>query len=145
MYHLRLVRGKSYWGIVKASQESPDVYVPERGQADSLAASGFFVLVNGEADAGPKSEKVAGPESGVSESPSVNMVEEAEEGGEGEAFSVPPAIAELQRMNKAELVAYAGKNGMDITGCKTKDAICSKIIEALARASAVRQGLRAGE
>ena len=33
MYHLRLVKGKTYWGIVKASEEKPDVFVQEKEKA----------------------------------------------------------------------------------------------------------------
>ena len=49
---------------------------------------------------------------------------------------------ELQKKNKAELIEYAGQNGIDITGCKTKDDIYQKIVEAIARAAASRAALR---
>ena len=51
---------------------------------------------------------------------------------------------ELQKKNKSELIEYADKKGIDITGCKTKDDIYQKIVEAIARAEAARAALREG-
>ena len=56
-----------------------------------------------------------------------------------------PIIMELQGMTKAELTEYADKNGIDITGCKTKDDIFQKVIDAIARADSAREALRNGE
>lgn len=46
MYHLRLTKGKSYWGIVRATEKQPDVYVSEKEKADRLIATGHFTLID---------------------------------------------------------------------------------------------------
>ena len=87
MFHLRLCKGLSYMGIVRATKAEPDVYVPEEEKAKALVTSGYFEMVTSEAE-------------------------------------------------------KAGQNGIDITGCKTKDDIYQKIVEAIARATASRAALR---
>lgn len=135
MFHLKLIKGKSYWGIVCASESKPDVYVPEKAQADQLLKSGYFMLVD---NPGKEMEKTSAEETAA------DVAEDAGEmfTGEDEESNEDSVITELQRKSKAELVAYAEQNGIDITGCKTKDNILSCIIEALARAAAARQALR---
>lgn len=133
MFHLKLIKGKSYLGIVCASESRPDVYVPEKAQADQLLESGYFKLVDND-NQEKEREKTSAEET----------TEDA--GGMFEAGDEDPGedsvITELQKKNKAELVAYAGQNGIDITGCKTRDDILTCIIEALARAADARQALR---
>lgn len=48
MYHLKLVKGLSYNGVVSASQKNPDVYVLEEALANQAVATGYFKLVSGE-------------------------------------------------------------------------------------------------
>ena len=48
MYHLKLVKGLSYNGVVSASQKNPDVYVLEETLANQAVATGYFKLVSGE-------------------------------------------------------------------------------------------------
>lgn len=53
MYHLKLCKGLSYYGMggaVKATRQEPDVYTEDKATADTAVASGFFTLV-GEVDA----------------------------------------------------------------------------------------------
>lgn len=141
MYHLRLVKGKTYWGIVKASEEKPDVYVAEREKADSLVASGFFAL-EGEDSSAVEKPRIGG-ENGEGEDSFVPGVYE----DEGNSADEQPGsiMMELQQKTKAELSEYAEQNGIDLTGCKTKDDIITKIIEALAKAAAARQAIRDSE
>lgn len=128
MYHLKLIKGKSYWGIVKATEEKPDVYVREKEQADRLVASGHFILVNQEeAEA---EGKAAEPDM---------VMEEYAEAEEAESTS---EIVSLQKKTKDELIAYAGLKGIDITGCTKKDEILQKILQEIAKASAARDALR---
>lgn len=47
-YHLKLKKALSYYGIVKATQEHPDVFVEDEATANAAVASGYFRLVTGE-------------------------------------------------------------------------------------------------
>lgn len=48
-YHLRLTKGLSYCGAVKASKSRPDVWTEDKAAADAALASGYFKLMGGEA------------------------------------------------------------------------------------------------
>lgn len=135
MFHLRLCRGLSYLGIVRATKAEPDVYVQEEEKANALVASGYFEMVTSGA------EKVQPFTGCTSEADSIEEMfgEEAEE-----KVQEDPELMELQKKSKSELIEYAGQNGIDITGCKTKDDIYQKIVEAIARAAASRAALREG-
>ena len=50
MFHLRLCKGLSYMGIVRATKTEPDVYVPEEEKAKALVTSGYFEMVTSEAE-----------------------------------------------------------------------------------------------
>lgn len=57
MYHLKLIKSRSYTGIVTATKENPDVFVKDKAIADAAVATGYFELVGetdgeGSADAG---------------------------------------------------------------------------------------------
>ncbi len=45
MAHLKLIKGRSYTGEVKATREKPDVYTDDEAMADALVASGYFKRV----------------------------------------------------------------------------------------------------
>lgn len=126
MFHLRLCKGLSYLGIVRATKAEPDVYVQEEEKAKALVASGYFEMVTSEA------EKIQ-PLAGTIEN-AENMFGEAEETENQEESE----LMELQKKSKPELIEYANVAGIDITGCKTKDDIYQKIVEAIARAAASR-------
>lgn len=64
MYHLKLVKGASYTGIVSATAKKPDVFVDSKAKADAAIASGFFELVEDEKPA----KKVESPEEAPAES-----------------------------------------------------------------------------
>lgn len=134
MYHLKLCKAKSYMGIVCATESKPDVYVPEKQQADKLVASGYFVLVSEEENT---TNKIAREEASEVED-TESLFEEPDEEGEDSL------LVELQTKSKAELVEYANKNGIDLTGCNKKDEIYSQIIESIARADSAREMLRKG-
>lgn len=134
MFHLRLCKGLSYLGIVRATVAEPDVYVQEEEKARDLVTSGYFEMVTGEA------EKIQPLTGGVEKTESTEDIFE-EEFEENEVQG-NPVLMELQKKNKAELIEYAGQNGIDITGCKTKDDIYQKIVEAIARAEVSRAALR---
>lgn len=134
MFHLRLCKGLSYFGIVRATKAEPDVFVQEEEKAKALVTTGYFERVSNEAEFSQPQ-----PVTGEQENPTDDLFEEGT--GEDEQQG-DPELMELQKKNKAELIAYAGQNGIDITGCKTKDDIYQKIVEAIARAAAARAALR---
>ena len=45
MYHIRLCKGLSYIGVVKATRKEPDVFVQDKATADAAVASGYFELL----------------------------------------------------------------------------------------------------
>ena len=46
MAHLRLMKGCSYTGEVRATREKPDVFTNDEATADALIASGYFSRVD---------------------------------------------------------------------------------------------------
>lgn len=55
-YHLRLIKGLSYCGVVSATRKQPDVYVEDKAIADAAVASGYFELIGDEELALPETE-----------------------------------------------------------------------------------------
>ncbi len=141
MYRLRLCKAKSYRGIVVATEKVPVVAVPEKEQAEKLIASGYFILL----DADEKQVVTTGGDAEVFEADEAAEAVSFDESDTGEDGTGMPIIIELQSMTKVQLSEYADKNGIDITGCKTKDDIFQKIVEAVARADAARAAIRNGE
>lgn len=45
-YHLKLVKGLSYHGVIFATVKNPDVYTDDKAIADKAVSSGYFVLEN---------------------------------------------------------------------------------------------------
>ena len=131
MYHLRLVKSLSYSGIVYATKEKPDVYVPEKDQADRLVASGYFALVSDEENTDAEIKQPAYENAGETD------LFEDDEQEKGDAI-----MLELQKMTKDELISYAKDSGIDLTGCNKKDEIFQKIVQEIARADAARNELR---
>lgn len=133
MYRLRLIKGKTYWGIVKASAEQPVVEVKEKKAADRLVESGYFVLEVAKCE---QAENVLSAD----ESENTEYFEDmfSEETEEKEM----PFFTELQEKTKVQLVEYAEQRGIDIAGCKTKDDYIQRIIKAMTKAEAARSELR---
>ncbi len=48
MYHLRLIKARSYCGAVEATRQNPDVFVEDEAIALSAVSSGYFKLVESE-------------------------------------------------------------------------------------------------
>lgn len=130
MYRLKLIKGRTYWGAgVKASQEKPFVEVETEEHADHLVKTGYFIMVEEEMPVQTK------------ENTDADLV--FPDGDDAEdCDSESSILEELQKKKKEELIQYASESGIDITGCKTKDDMISKILEALARAAATRDAIR---
>lgn len=47
-YHLKLVKALSYCGVVKATQQHPDVFVEDKATADEAVATGYFNRLEGD-------------------------------------------------------------------------------------------------
>lgn len=45
MYHLKLIKGRSYTGIVSATRDKPDVYIKDSETTDKILTTGFFESV----------------------------------------------------------------------------------------------------
>lgn len=45
MYRVRLIKARSYTGVIKATQERPDVLVEDKVTADAAVATGYFKLI----------------------------------------------------------------------------------------------------
>lgn len=131
MYHLRLCKAKSYRGIVVATEKRPDVYVPEKDQADSLVASGYFTLAS---DGENESAEIEQPHDEITGETDLFADNEQEQGD--------TIMLELQKMTKDELISYAKDSGIDLTGCNKKDEIFQRIVQEIARADAARNELR---
>ena len=104
MYHLKLCRGLSYYGMdgaLKATRKQPDVLTEDKAIADAAVASGFFKLVGeGEAPGFPPPGEVLG--------------------------HLDPA--QLESMTIPDLKKLAGEIGADIKGLKDKAAIITAIV-----------------
>lgn len=93
MFHLKLIKALSYYGIVKATKKNPDVYTDDKAVADAAVATGFFELVESPAqqDTQPEAEP-----------------EEREEG------------KTLEEMTVAEIETFATYHGVSLKGINTK-------------------------
>ncbi len=45
MYHLKLIKGLSYCGIIEATKKKPDVFVKDKAIVDIAVATGYFKLI----------------------------------------------------------------------------------------------------
>ena len=112
MYHLKLCKGLSYYGMdgaLKATRKQPDVLTEDKAIADAAVASGFFKLVGeGEAPGFPPPGEVLG--------------------------HLDPA--QLESMTSPDLKKLAGEMGVDIKGLKAKGDIIAAIVAAQVSAPA---------
>lgn len=106
MFHIRLIKARSYSGIVSATREKPDVFVKDGTIANAAMATGFFEFVEGD---------------GVLDTT-------GEQGNEDETGEQGKTLDE---MNKSELETFAAYKDVDIKGAKTKADIIGKLKEAL--------------
>ena len=104
MYHLKLCKGLSYYGMdgaLKATRKQPDVLTEDKAIADAAVASGFFQLVGeGEAPGFPPPGEVLG--------------------------HLDPK--QLEELTIPDLKKLAGEIGADIKGLKDKAAIITAIV-----------------
>lgn len=105
MYHLRLIKALSYTGLVSATQKNPDTFTEDKAIADDAVASGYFTLIEGE----------------------------AEEAQEQQETKYHLDKTQLDEMKFDDLKKLAADMGIDITGIKKKadlvDAIAATEVE----------------
>lgn len=154
MYHLKLCKGLSYYGMggaLKATRQQPDVLTEDKAIADAAVASGFFKLVGeGEAPGFPPPGEVLGHlDPAQLESMTIpDLKKLAGEMGvdtkglkaKGDIIaaivavqvSAPAFDAEaLAAMSDEELKALVEEKGIDLTGCETREDALEAISAAL--------------
>lgn len=123
MYHLKLCKALSYTGVVRATKEEPDVFVEDKAIADKAVASGYFkLLVEKEAQEDIISAANEDEEGESQEATETDAIAASEDGVDYEALS---------KKTKAELLAYANANGIDVSKCNNK----ADILEAISVAN----------
>jgi hypothetical protein len=105
LIRLKLIKARSYSGFVRATREKPIVEVELFDDAQALVASGYFEIITGQPS--------------IAEADDDDMDDDV-----GDAV---PDYEDLSTKTKAELVAYADENGIDIEGLKTKPEILKAI------------------
>lgn len=105
MYHLKLIKALSYYGVVKATKKNPDVYTEDKATADAAVASGYFKLVD---------EAQEPPEGG-----------EEKEPGEGGGNKEPGK--KLEEMTVPELETFAAYKNISLKGISKKADIIAKL------------------
>ncbi len=109
MYHLKLIKALSYYGVVKATKQNPDVYTEDKATADAAVASGYFKLVD---------EAQEPPEGG-----------EEKEPGEGGGNKEPGK--KLEEMTVPELETFAAYKNISLKGISKKADIIAKLKDEL--------------
>lgn len=127
MYHLKLIKGLSYNGVVSATKDHPDVFVENEKKYRRAMASGYF-------------EEITDVETPEKDTDAKHDAEE-EKTEHSEPKGGPDA---LEDMNVTELKAYAALNGIDITELKKKGEIVDAIRAAEKKADEARDVLRQG-
>ena len=154
MYHLKLCKGLSYYGMdgaLKATRKQPDVLTEDKAIADAAVASGFFKLFGeGEAPGFLPSGEVLGhldPEQ--LESMTIPELKKLAEdmgvdikGLKAKADIIAAIVAvevsapafdgeALAAMSDEELKALVEEKGIDLTGCQTREDALEAISAAL--------------
>jgi hypothetical protein len=114
MFKIRLIKGRSYNGVVTATNKNPIIEVADEAKAKKALASGYFELIEQPAPQTPP--KTSG-----------------EQGGEADE-------AALGKMTEKELDAYAKANGISLSGINKKADKLAKILEAVAQADGAEGG-----
>lgn len=133
MYHLKLVKGLSYLGIVTATKENPDVYVESAETADNLVDSGYFKYVGQSDDEKSQEEDASGADA--------EMGFEEEETADDEVVK-PSEKEKFSEMNMEDLKGYAKVYGIDLSGCSKKAEIIKRIMDETTKAAKARNAVR---
>ena len=123
MYHLKLIKGLSYTGKVKATANRPHAYVDDKADADYLVSTGYFKLVE---------DNTLTVEEAVGEP----LPEITEDNINDEKVCDPQSTEDngfkpLDEMNISELETFATYKGISLKGIRKKDDIIKKLREEL--------------
>ena len=142
--HLRLIKGLSYDGVVRASAAHPDVFVDDPEKYTALLESGYFealpdaYTVTGHLDTGFLGKmveeavaKALGQQEEPEKTPELLTAENV-----ADVVEEPVEVPDISKMKLDELKEFAEDNGIDLTGCTTKASILQKIREYEADAAA---------
>lgn len=122
---LKLIKGRSYDGAVRASRDNPIVKVDDKDIYQEAMKSGYFADVSGNQEQGSKTP--ADPDTTAAQG-------KEEESGDN--------VSRFNSMTVDELKAYADFNGIDLKGAKAKAKIIAEIMLAEAHADEIRNSLR---
>lgn len=129
--HLRLIKGLSYDGVVRASAAHPDVFVDDHEKYTALLESGYF-------EALPDAHTVTGHLCAdfLGEMDEEQLDKLADDMGVDTTGKDKAEVPDISKMKLEELKEFAEDNSIDLTGCTTKASILQKIREYEADAAA---------
>lgn len=125
VHTLKLIKGRSYYGAVRASWDNPVIKVDDETAYQEAMKSGYFADISGDRDSNSKIP--ADPDKGA---------------GQGKEKDSDDSVSKFNGMTVEELKTYADFNGIDLKGAKTKAKIIAEIMLAEAHADEVRNSLR---
>lgn len=148
MYHLKLIKGLSYCGLVEATQKKPDVIIEDKATADAAVATGYFELVGDGAahlDAGQFVDWSLEEVKRLAEAMGIDTVGLSSEAGYVEAIEAAEVIPgpekdeaegqgpgkRLEEMKLPELETFAAYKGISLKGVTKKADILAKLKEEL--------------
>lgn len=123
MYHLKLIKGRSYSGAVRATAKNPDVFTEDGAVRDAALASGYF-------------EEVGAAKAAASD-PEIILNEPEEP-----VMETTDHATELSKMTVEELKAYASINGIPLGSSKKREAVLKAVLDAEEKAAKIRAELR---
>lgn len=133
--HLRLIKGLSYDGVVRASAAHPDVFVDDPEKYTALLESGYFEAlpdahtVTGHLDADFLGEMDEEQLDKLADDMGVDTTGKDKAEVVAAVAEEPVEVPDISKMKLDELKEFAEDNGIDLTGCTTKASILQKIRE----------------
>ena len=140
--HLRLIKGLSYDGVVRASAAHPDVFVDDPEKYTALLESGYFealpdaYTVTCHLDTGFLGEMDEEQLDKLADDMGVDTTGKDKAEVVAAVAEEPVEVPDISKMKLDELKEFAEDNGIDLTGCTTKASILQKIREYEADAAA---------
>lgn len=140
--HLRLIKGLSYDGVVRASAAHPDVFVDDPEKYTALLESGYFealpdaYTVTGHLDTGFLGEMDEEQLDKLADDMGVDTIGKDKAEVVAAVAEEPVEVPDISKMKLDELKEFAEDNGIDLTGYTTKASILQKIREYEADAAA---------
>lgn len=146
--HLRLIKGLSYDGVVRASAAHPDVFVDDPEKYTALLESGYFEALP---DAHTVTGHLCADFLGEMDKEQLDKLADdmgVDTTGKDKAEVVaavaeePVEVPDISKMKLEELKEFAEDNGIDLTGCTTKASILQFLSTPSARRATTTQAER---